>query len=320
MLHFLSGEDTFRVRVREDEFVDAFRKHSPLGERLVLDAEENESAPGSFSRALRESLQAGLFALPRVILLRQTGALSEESAKAVRDILKESFEGSDLLIIATHRGKIKRTQTLVAWLLKKAECESFDPLSPRELAIEAKALLKKIDARGSIEPAALSQLVANVGTDTGKIFQELTKLAHFKDGKPITQDDVKELTNEPLESNVFLALDALVQGRRGAAISLLRQEERMSVPIQKTLGLCAWQLRRLIEIQELFLSGTREAGAIARELKSSPYPIQKVLPHLSRFEMPRLKRGMALLAELDLAIKTGRAEPGVALDLFLWKF
>lgn len=317
MLIFLFGEDWFRLREREQELDRDFQKRFPERERFVFDGEE---LPERALEDIQAALSGGLFQAPQFILIRQVGALDEAVSENLKKILESTPEQKETYIILTQTGKFKKTQPFITWLLKKSSSETFEVLTPLERKRFAEKLLAKIDTQRSIDNVALDQLLMNSGKDTGRLFQELSKLTLYHEKGSITLSDVRALTQEPLENNVFAAFDRLIQGKREEALLLLREEEKANVPIQKTLGLCAWQLRRLIEVNELVGSGVREANPIARELKASPYMVQKILPHIARFPLTRLKRGMALLADLDCSMRSGETQPGVALDLFIWKF
>lgn len=320
MLYFLSGEDTFRLRERERELTDEFVTRFPQAERTIFRLDEEMS---DLPAQVRERLSGGLFAVPVILHLREISLLPDDVSVVLEKVLEVTREKRDQLVIVSQTGKVKKSTALLKWLTKKASAETFarfDEKHPQTLAQWGTEYLKHLDRRASIEKEALVALAERVRGSSGLIAQELAKLLAYKNGGNITQEDIELFTNEPIESDAFRALDALVSGRRGEAIVLFRREEKVAVPIQRTLGLCAWQIRRLIEIVDLHGQGVRQAGAIAKVLKSSPYPIQKILPAISRFPIDRLKRGLALLADLDLGIRSGRMEPGVALDLFVWRF
>lgn len=317
MLYFFSGNDWFRrereVRKLREDFVAHFREaHTHVF--------SSEDFPTKFS-LLRDLLSGGLFTTPTSIVIRLDEELIESAKNELRQIVERALSQETGLVIVTTQGKAKKSDALFGWLFEKATTKTIDRLEGIALEKYAGELLKDIDPKQTIEKEAMHQLLLNTRGESGLLFYELGKLSLYCEEKMITLADVKELSREPLQSEVFGALDALVRGNREQATTLLRKEEKMGVPAERTLGLMAWQLRRLIEIQELFQSGTKTAPGIAKELgMKSDFTVRKALPQLSLFPLTRLKRGMSLLADLDLATKTGAANPGVGLDLFIWKF
>jgi DNA polymerase III delta subunit len=41
---------------------------------------------------------------------------------------------------------------------------------------------------------------------------------------------------------------------------------------------------------------------------------------IQELPLSRLKKSLALLSDIDTALKQGKADPEVSLDLFVWKF
>ncbi len=60
--------------------------------------------------------------------------------------------------------------------------------------------------------------------------------------------------------------------------------------------------------------------AIAAAIGAKPFSVKKLMPLIPKLSLERLKRSLAYLSDLDREMKTGQIRPGVALDLFVWKF
>lgn len=318
MLYLFSGTDTFRMlsqaKALEHNF---FRSHSD-GERLVLDLEEKWDE--EVRSRLVSTLSPGLFATPHFVLIRGGEVLEEKSGAALADILKGRDSSVSIVFTYALGGKKKLPKWWVALAQEQgSEEKTFAPFSPAECGQYIEAILKNFDPALTIEPSAKTFLVEALVHDTGRLTQELERLALLAEDGKITRRAVEEHIFSNREAVTFQALDALVRGDRARAIALFRREEKEPDAPFALLGLCAWQVRRLIAIKELAEEG-RSAADIARELKTSPYPIQKTLPLAGRFSVERLKHALTLLADFDQALKTGRIQPGVALDLFIWKF
>lgn len=317
MLSFVCGNDWFRVHEATQKLRKDFFGRFQTAQSYAFNTEDfPEKLP-----LVRDLLSGGLFSTPVSIVLYFDEDTSDLIKTELKQILELGLTQEECSIVVTTPLKIKKTDIFFEWILQVTKGEVLNHLEGVALETYAKKLLQQIDSKKEIAQEALRQLLLNTHGESGLLFLELTKLSLFCDKKMITLSDVRTLSQEPLESEVFSALDALVRGNREQATALLRKEEKMNVPAERTLGLMAWQLRRLIEIQELFQSGIKTASEIARELgMKSDFTVRKILPQLSSFSIDRLKRGIALLADLDSAVKTGTTSPGVGLDLFIWKF
>lgn len=318
MLYLFSGADTFRIlgqtKMLEQDF---FRSH-PQGERLTLDLEEKWD--DEVRSNLVSVLSPGLFATPYFILIRSAEVLDEKNGTLLQSLLQGRDDLAVIVLTFTTSGKKKLPKWWTSFAHDKGVKEEvFTQLSPLESQRYIDTLLKNSDDAFAIEPRAKTFIAEALLHDTGRLTQELEKLMLLAPEKIITLTAVEESVFSNPEVATFQALDALVRGDRARAIALFRREEKEPDAPFALLGLCAWQVRRLIAIKELAEEG-RTAADIARELKTSPYPIQKTLPLATRFSGERLRHALTLLADFDLALKTGRIQPGVALDLFVWKF
>ncbi len=303
-----------RAKALEQDF---FLSHTG-SERRTIDVEEqwDEETRAELTR----TLSPGLFATPYVILIRGVETLDEKNGSMLESILKTRDNSMLVVLIYSLGGKKK----LPKWWVslgkdKEVKEEAFTQILGMECQQYIDSVLKNFGIESTIEPRAKAFLAESLAHDTGRLTQELQRLTLLATGQPITLKLVEEGVSQAQEAVTFQALDALVRGDRTRAIALFRREETEPDAPFALLGLCAWQVRRLIAIKELFEEG-KDAGMIARELKTSLYPIQKTLPMVTRFSFSRLRRALTLLTDFDLALKTGRIQPGVALDLFIWKF
>jgi DNA polymerase-3 subunit delta len=76
------------------------------------------------------------------------------------------------------------------------------------------------------------------------------------------------------------------------------------------------QYRLLIQIKELSSSGL-SVGQIATRLRTAPFVVHKIAAQARRFSLDHLLRAYQRLVEADEAIKTGRLEAALALELLV---
>jgi len=170
---------------------------------------------------------------------------------------------------------------------------------------------------GQIEPRAAHELAAYVGRNLRLLDQELEKLVVYVDGqRPITVQDVHRLVSYVHEADIFEMTDAL--GRRDGlrASRLLHQMLDDGHDPLYLLGMIVRQFRIMIQVKDLAERGVHPNDIPAR-LGIKPFPARKGLSQAAQFSMPQLEAIYHKLWESDLAIKTGRLEPQLALDLLL---
>jgi DNA polymerase-3 subunit delta len=93
---------------------------------------------------------------------------------------------------------------------------------------------------------------------------------------------------------------------------LLKQNEE---PI-RLLALLARQFRIIFQVKQLKDSGYTQ-GEMAKRLRLHPYAVKVALGQAKAFEKPELLRILNEMAEADYAMKTGRMDKKLALELCL---
>jgi DNA polymerase III subunit delta len=169
---------------------------------------------------------------------------------------------------------------------------------------------------GRIEGAAVRQLSQLAPDDLGLLDSELLKLITYADGRAVTLDDVHLLSASP-EVTIFGLLDALGQNQRGPALTHLRQLFQRGERSEAIVPQIASSLRRLIQARELLDQGMR-GPALAGKLAVHPFVAEKTERQARQYRVEQLETALRLLLHTDRAIKTGEAEPELALELFIW--
>lgn len=323
MVFLLHGEDPFRIRLRTDELVRsllegghgeradlASRDLRPFGAALGLtrlDAREREP-----DEILLAGQSQGLFAAPderRVVLVEHAEALART------DVIVHFPDDAALVLVApeamrsSRRGGRKKAQSDDLALLDAVESvggsvERYDRLMPGDMPrwISARAALHHVTLR----PDALDALATAVGADTERAENELTKLAAWANGAPITAPDVRSLVAGAIEADVFELTKAVVRRHIRTAAPLLERLLSDGNAPQQLLALLLWQFRVL-----LFASRDpkpAEAEKMAKAIRSSSGAIMRYTQFARGLSPRDITRAYEALYACDISIKTGRAD------------
>lgn len=316
MLHLLSGTDRFRVAQRRAQLEREFVTTTPTGTFARFDVEENWGEEAR-SRVAEMLSSDGLFMIPQLVLVRGLETLTDRDGEWLGNLMEHS-SATHTVVLSLLLAPRKKSPVWWQVLSRVGQAETFTSSN----SLDAWAVMESIltEYGVTIDPVAKTTLVEAFGKDLGKLTQECIRLALAARQQKITLAQVGREVVLPKEYNVFAALDSLTRGDTKQALRLFRDAETDPDAPFALLGLCAWQVRRLIVVKELSEQAQMSADQIARELKTSPYPIQKTLPLLPKLSFARLRHALTLLADFDQAVKSGQMQPGVALDLFVWKF
>jgi len=194
---------------------------------------------------------------------------------------------------------------------------SFSPLQSEELL---QWLLKRAANQGrSMGSPAAEELLRRVGTDMHALAAETDKLSlHAGAGGTVTLEAVRSLVPMATEQNVFKLTEELAALRTAEAITLyydlLKQREE---PI-KLMALLVRQFRNMLYVKELSSQGY-SPQQMASQLGLHPYAVKITGEQARKFSPERLASLLSELADLDYAMKTGRVEKTLGLELFLLK-
>ena len=194
--------------------------------------------------------------------------------------------------------------------------KTFDP--PRNQASAARWIADHArSAYGAeIAPEAAAALAAVTGDDLRAADSELSKLATYTGGeRPIGEEDVALLTPYVAEASIFEMVDALGRRDGATATRLLHRllDDGEPLPI---FGMIVRQFRLLIMAREFLNEGgsPRQAGSA---LGVHSFVGEKVAAQARAFTQEHLEAIYRHLLDTDVAIKTGKVDAGLALDLLI---
>jgi DNA polymerase-3 subunit delta len=167
-----------------------------------------------------------------------------------------------------------------------------------------------------IEPRAAVALASVIGEDLRAADSELAKLATYVNGeRPISEDDVKQLTPYTAEVDIFEMVDALGRRDGATAARLLHRLLENDDPL-RLFGMVVRQFRLLILAREYLNSGGTPKQ-IGKAIGVHPYVGEKLGQQVSKFTLDQLEQIYHYLLETDIGIKTGKVDDMLALDLLI---
>jgi DNA polymerase-3 subunit delta len=197
---------------------------------------------------------------------------------------------------------------------KKAYVKEFKVPAERALP---KWIQERVNAKGgTIEIDAVNELAAHVGSGLRLLDNEIEKLLAYRGKEAIRADDVRALVASVRESNIFELVDALGRRETDVALNLLHGQLDHNAAPQYLLSMITRQFRLLLQVKDLAARGLT-LNAAREQLQLHPFVAQKTWTQALNFTLPRLEAAHQKLLDTDLAIKTGRSEPVLALDVLI---
>ena len=204
--------------------------------------------------------------------------------------------------------------------LLRPVCQVEELSAPRGEAL-ARWTKEAAEAKGAaISPSAIRSLTDLVGNDLWTLEQELEKLSLYVSGRgsrEIAEADVQSMVSQVREASIFVAVDAMIDGRPTVALRLLHQLKEDGREAPYIIGMVERQLRLLALARDAIDQGVA-AGEIGGRLSvSSDFVVRKTLEQARRHPLPDIVWRYNRLLEADLAIKQGQLEPELALELLV---
>lgn len=166
---------------------------------------------------------------------------------------------------------------------------------------------------GRADESAATFLVQAIGQDLRALAGATDQLrAVLADGEPVTVEVVRRYFGGRAEIRGFDIADAAIDGNIPKALEQVRWAgvNQMAAPV--IIGSFASGLRSLAKLHAA-PAGLRD-NELAAQVGAPPFKIKILRRQLSGWDEPGLRKALGAVAEADLAVKGGAADPEYALE------
>jgi DNA polymerase III subunit delta len=238
----------------------------------------------------------------------------EEAWQAIAENIKKLPPFTELVFID---GRINDRNSLLRELMSVAKVRTFPMLKPNQLGPWIERRLASQGKGNNISPPAVALLIRLVGNDLWTMANEIDKLLSFTAGRQIEEADVKAVVSNAQEAGIFNMVDAILEQRVGPAQELLQQLFRQGMAPAQILVMLSRQVRIIFQVKEMRERG-RSRGDIQHQLGlTSDFVLRKAWEQSDRYSPARIRDMYHKLLETDIAIKTGKLDGELALDVLV---
>jgi DNA polymerase-3 subunit delta len=325
LLHVLIGEDDFSIRQSLEEIKRGVGDQTALavnttildGQQVTLNQLQGVCKTVPFLAEKRLVVVEGLLGRfetrsksGKKKTTRQTGQPDE--CKTIADGVSRIPDSTELVLID---GRIGNRNPLLRELSAVSSVKSFPLLKEAKLRqwIERRVT----EAGGRISPGALGLLVRFVGSNLWVMASEVDKLALFVRGRRIEEGDVRMVVSYTQEANVFALVDAILEFRAGISQELLEQLLKQGAAPAYILVMLSRQVQLMVRVKGL-KSQRKSRNEIQNKLGlTSDFVLRKALEQADKYSLARLREVYHKLLEADLAIKTGKYDGELVLNILI---
>ena len=200
-------------------------------------------------------------------------------------------------------------------------CQSTAPCTARLLPTPRRCCngsSRRLKTRDPASPLRRCRWLAElVGGDLWTIDRELEKLSLYATGRSVTDSDVRAMVPYAQEANIFAAVDSIMDGQPGPALrSVMQLIEDGQEPLY-IIAMIERQLRLIALARDLTDRGVAQPDLGRRMGANSDFVVRKTMGQARRLTLPQIRSRYRRVLESDLAIKQGRLEPALSLQLLV---
>jgi len=169
--------------------------------------------------------------------------------------------------------------------------------------------------RLEIEQSAVTSLIERSEHAMLTIENEVEKIMLYCKGTNTVRVNlalIDELCVPDVSATIFQMTDAIGNKRPDQALFLMNQLISLKEPVTKIRFMLARHIRQLICAKEL---GSKDV--IASRLKVHPFVARNLVTQADHFSMKQLERMYKLTFKSDVAVKSGKMEERMALEVLL---
>lgn len=235
--------------------------------------------------------------------------------EALGDYARQMPETTHLVLVDLVENPLNRSNPLLALLKPVAQVREFRKL--RGLALE-QWVRERVSRLGiHVTPPALTLLIQVVGDNLRILNSELEKLSLYAGEEPVQPQHVRDLVASARESTIFSLIDAVAERKLPRAQHALHELLKDGWAEPQILFRLSQQFRLLLLAKVLGQQKVSGQALMQRLGIRSEFPFKKTVQQARRYSVPSLENVLRRLLDTDVAVKTGRLHPDVALELLV---
>ena len=253
---------------------------------------------------IEDANQINLFSLNKLIIIDNayifTATTNKKLLKQNTEVLEQylnNINKNTILIFNILKDKLdvrKKIYKLANTNGKIIECNNVSTIN----------VVKNMFKGYNIDDSLIKLLINRVGNNLLILKEETDKIKTYKDDNTITREDIINLTNKNIDTDLFHLIDNIVENNKNEAIKSYHEMLKLGEEPLMILINLANQFRILYQVKRLSKQGLSEFK-IADILNIHSYRVKKALEKRNNFSDSKLINYLSALADLDYSIKIG---------------
>lgn len=251
------------------------------------------------------------FADRRVIILENSG-LCKSGGDTLAEYLKQPAESVLFILVETQIDKRCRLFKIIKEGGRVCEFAAQNELTLKKWIYS----LSKQDHK-AVDELTINHFLEKTGTEMSNIRTEWEKLMCYCMGRDVvTPEDIDAVCTQRVSNRIFEMVAAIAEKRQQEALDMYHDLLTLKEPPMGILSLIARQFNLMLQVKELQMKNIH-SKQIAEKVGLAPFIVQKYEKQAARFKMRELKEALAACVEADEAVKTGRLNDVLSIELLI---
>lgn len=315
-LYLFYGSEELMIKNKIDKLVNSIK----TDQYNINIYDMNET---NINSVLEDAMMVPFLVDKKVVIMNSPNFLKKESLTQKKDCeLFENYLKSEIdysvIIIDASGLDIDQNNEVVKLLFKKAEVSETKELSD----VEMKGwLIRKINlASKEISSSSVDLFFERTGYNLISATNEIDKLLNYvKDKNVITDDDVRNVVVKDLENDVFVLVNATIDGNKEKIIKSYQDLVKVGNDPVRLIGLVSNSIKTTYNVLVMLKNGYKQVD-IASSLGLSPGRAYYVIKSARSFKIETLEETIMKLHNLDYQIKSGRIDKFIGFEMFLFGY
>ena len=250
----------------------------------------------------------------RVIMLENSGLFSR-GGEELADYLTSLSQTAYFVFVELTVDKRSRLYKSATAKGRAIEFKAQDEMTLKRWIL---GFLKKENK--NITERDLNLFLDKTGSDMENIRGELEKLfCYCMERDVITAQDIEAVCTKQVSSQIFDMINAVAERRQKTAMNLYYDLLTLKEPPMRILFLITRQFNLLLQVKELKNKGY-DANTIGEKVGLAGFIARKYVAQAAKFKETDLRRALTDCVEAEEAVKTGRMNDVMSVELLIVKY
>lgn len=308
-IYLLFGEEAYLRKQYKDKLKAAL---STGGDTMNCHYYEGKDVPVGEIIDLAETMP--FLAERRVIILENTGLL-KHGGEVLAEYLASPSSTAFFIFAET---EIDKRSKLYKTIQGKGVAVEFSVQDESTLKKWILGMIRRENK--NISGNALNLFLTKTGTDMENICKELEKLfCYCLEKDSIAEEDIEEICTQKISNQIFDMVNAIADKKQKQALSLYYDLLALREAPMRILFLIGRQFNILLMVKDMKKRGY-DNKSIASKAGIPPFTVGKYAAQASKFRTDDLKQALAECVNADEAVKTGRMNDRMSVELLIVKY